>query len=259
MTKLTCIENFIDKEENQYGCFLIEPLEIGQGITLGNSLRRTLLSDLTSYAITGVRINDLTHEFSVIEGLREDVLEVLFNLKEIIFKPSFYSKQKEKKFKAFLNVQGPIIVTAGMFMLPRDLAIILNPRHYICTITDSSQLYLELDIELGKGYKLLHEKAIENIPENNTIGLRASTLLLDSIFMPVKRVNYKIKLIHDTQGNIKESLYLEIWTNGSLSPKRAVQEALKNLLNLYYNLFATPEFLTISSQYANKFFTKLEQ
>lgn len=259
MTKLTCIENFIDKEENHYGCFLIEPLEIGQGITLGNSLRRTLLSDLTAYAITGVRINDLTHEFTIVEGLREDILEILFNLKEVIFKSSFYSTQNTKKFKAFLNVQGPIIVTAGMLNLPRDFATILNPRHYICTITDSSQLYLELDIEMGKGYRLLQEKTTYNIPENNMIKLPSATLLLDSIFMPVKRVNYKIKLIHDTHGNIKESLYLEIWTNGSLTPKRAVQEALKNLLDLYYRLFATPEFLKVSSPYANKFFKTIKK
>ena len=84
MSTLTCIETYIDNEKNHYGCFVIEPLETGQGITLGNALRRTLLSDLTGFSITGVRINDLKHEFSIIEGLREDILEVLLNLKEII-------------------------------------------------------------------------------------------------------------------------------------------------------------------------------
>ena len=85
MTTINCIENYIDKERNHYGSFLIEPLDIGQGITLGNALRRTLLSDLTAFSITGVRVNNLKHEFSVVEGLREDVLEVLLNLKEVIF------------------------------------------------------------------------------------------------------------------------------------------------------------------------------
>ena len=112
MTTLTCIENFIDPENNQYGCFLIEPLQTGQGITLGNALRRTLLSDLTGYAITGVRINNIKHEFSAIQGLREDILEVILNLKEIVFQSSYISRSKAKKWKAFLNIQGPIIVTA---------------------------------------------------------------------------------------------------------------------------------------------------
>ena len=89
MSTLNCIETYIDKEQNYYGCFLIEPLETGQGITIGNALRRTLLSDLTGYSITGVRINNLKHEFSVVKGLREDILEVLLNLKEVIFKRFF--------------------------------------------------------------------------------------------------------------------------------------------------------------------------
>ena len=106
MSKLICIENYINKEKNHYGCFIIEPLELGQGITLGNALRRTLLSDLTGYAITGVRINNLKHEFSIIEGLREDILEVLLNIKEINFKSafSFQETSKNKKLKGFLNV-----------------------------------------------------------------------------------------------------------------------------------------------------------
>ena len=86
MSTLNCIETYINKEKNYYGSFIIEPLEIGQGITVGNALRRTLLSDLTGFAITGVRINDLKHEFALVEGLREDILEVLLNLKEIILR-----------------------------------------------------------------------------------------------------------------------------------------------------------------------------
>jgi len=104
MSTLTCIETYIDNEQNHYGCFIIEPLESGQGITLGNALRRTLLSDLTGFSITGVRINDLKHEFSIVEGLREDILEILLNLKEIIFKCSFPLKQKLQNIK-FISFQ----------------------------------------------------------------------------------------------------------------------------------------------------------
>ena len=101
MNTVTCIETYIDRESH-YGCFLIEPLETGQGITLGNSLRRTLLSDLTSFSIVGARINNLKHEFTTIEGLREDVLEVLLNLKEIVLKNFAFSKETHlSKLKAF--------------------------------------------------------------------------------------------------------------------------------------------------------------
>ena len=152
MSTLTCIETYIDKNEEHYGCFIIEPLEIGQGITLGNTLRRTLLSDLNGYGITGVRINNLKHEFSVIEGMREDVLEVILNLKEIVFKSSLKT-EKTNQLKVFLNVKGPIIVTAGLFQLPENSLKIVNPSQYICTIIDNSEFYIEIDIENGKGYR----------------------------------------------------------------------------------------------------------
>ena len=126
MSTLTCIETYIDNEQNSFGSFIIEPLEIGQGITLGNALRRTLLSDLTGYSITGVRINNLKHEFATIEGIREDILEILLNLKDIIFKSSFkFDKQISElnsiQLKGFLNTKGPIVVTAGMLNLPKGI------------------------------------------------------------------------------------------------------------------------------------------
>jgi len=169
MSTLTCIETYIDNEQNSFGSFIIEPLEIGQGITLGNTLRRTLLSDLTGYSITGVRINNLKHEFATIEGVREDILEILLNLKDIIFKSSFqFDKQISElnpiQLKGFLNTKGPIVVTAGMLNLPKSILKIINSNQYICTITDSSDFYLEVDIERGKGYRLVDEirKKVKN-------------------------------------------------------------------------------------------------
>ena len=250
MNKLTCIENYIDTNNNHFGSFLIEPLELGQGITLGNSLRRTLLSDLTGLAITGVRINNLKHEFSIIEGLREDILEVLLNLKEIKFKNSFSFKENLSlasssgfKLKGFLKIKGPIVITAGMFNLPKNIIKIINPNQYICTIVDNSEIYLEIDIEKGKGYRLGEEYI--KYPK------KRSTLFIDALFMPIKKVNYKIKLIHDTEGNIKESLNLEILTNGTISPERSLQESLKILINLFYPLFVNPNFLMASSELSN--------
>jgi DNA-directed RNA polymerase subunit alpha len=253
MNKLICVESYLQKDQNHYGNFLIEPLEIGQGITLGNALRRTLLSDLTGFAITGVRINNLKHEFAIVDGLREDILEILLNLKEITFRSSFSTQKKQNKLKGFLNIQGPIIVTAGMLQLPKTHLKIINPNQYICTITDKSELYLEIDIEKGKGYRLTEENRKRNMDEKLSPS-RPSTLLIDSIFMPIKKVNYKIKLIHDTNGNIKESLNLEILTNGSITPKRSIQESLKILMSLFYPLFITPNFLAVSSTLAKKFY-----
>lgn len=258
MNKLTCIENYIDKDQNHYGCFLIEPLEVGQGITLGNALRRTLLSDLTGFAITGLRINNVKHEFAIIEGLREDILEVILNLKELIFKSSFINKAKKEnqKFKAFLNVRGPIVVTAGMLKLPKNTLKIINTNQYICTVVDNSELYLEIDIEEGKGYRLADDIQ-KNKTQKRLSPLYPSTLFIDALFMPIKKVNYKIKLIHDTKGNIKESLNIEIVTNGSITPKRALQESLRILLKLLYPMFIEKNFLVVSSDISKNFYNSI--
>lgn len=254
MSTLTCIETYIDKNKNHYGCFIIEPLEIGQGITLGNALRRTLLSDLTGYSISGVKINNVKHEFSIIEGLREDVLEILFNLKEIIFQKSYRFQPEKELFqlKGFLHAKGPLIVTAGMFQLPKNYLSILNPNLYICTIVDNSEFYLEIDIENGKGYKLSEEIRKEKKKKNLVSSKFPSTFFLDTLFMPIKKINYKIKLIYDTSGNIKESLTFEILTNGSITPKRAIQEGLKILVTLFSSLFLNSNFFEISKNLPKK-------
>ncbi len=245
MASINCVEMTINKDNTQKGLFILEPLEVGQGITVGNSLRRVLLSDLTGYAINGVRINNLKHEFTIIEGIREDTLEVLLNLKEIIFKSNFVKNYTPKPLiKAFLKVQGPLIVTAGLFNLPENSLKIINPEQYICTILDKSDLYLEVDISNGKGYTV--STHITETKSFNTLNDFPATLSIDSIYMPVKKVNFKIKLIHDNYGNIKESLNLEIITNGSISPKRSLFEALKILSELFFKLFLNQEVFKIS-------------
>lgn len=258
MTTLTCIETYLDVEKNYFGSFIIEPLETGQGITLGNALRRTLLSDLTGFAVTGVRINDLKHEFATAQGVREDVLEILLNFKEIVFKSACFDKSLSEEFKeekkpsavkqkGFLHVKGPVIVTAGMLKLPNKVLRIINPHQYICTIVDNSELYIEIDIEKGKGYRLSDEHR-KNKFEHKITSAQPSTFFIDAVFLPVKRVHYKIKLIHDTKGNIKESLNFEILTDGSVTPKRSLQEGLKILLNLFYPLFLNQQFNNLSSK-----------
>lgn len=235
MIKLNLVENLNRNTELNFNSFVIEPLNVGQGITLGNALRRILISDITGFAVTGTRINNLKHEFSTIQGVREDVLEIMLNLKEIVIKNSFSLLSKRNnsenfdfKFKGYLNVKGPCVVTAGLFNLPKSFLSIINPNQYICTIEDNSELYIEIDLKRGKGYLI-------NSYENSKVA-NSNTLLIDSVFTPIRKVNFKIKLITDSYGNIKESLVLDIATNGSITPRRALQESLKVLLNLTYPL-----------------------
>ena len=136
-----------------------------------------------------------------------------------------------------------------MFQLPKNTLKILNPNQYICTLVDKKEIYIEIDIEKGKGYRLSDENRKRIINEELFPTNKGSTLSVDAVFMPIKKVNYKIKLIHDTKGNIKESLNLEITTNGSITPKRGLQESLKILMNLFYPLFLNPDFLLSSSDF----------
>lgn len=252
MVKIICIENFIDKDQNHYGNFVLEPLELGQGITLGNALRRTLLSDLSGYGISRIRINNIKHEFTILDGLREDILELSLNLKEVVFKPSFLIEKEKKReqFLGFLQVKGPMIITAGMFCLPKNYLTILNPNLYLCTLLTNTEFYLDVLIEKGKGYKLNEEKKKEETSSLSS-SYFPSNLYLNTIYLPIKKVSYKVKLIHDTKGNIKESLNIEIITNGSITPNRALQESMKILLNLFSSVFKGENFLKISTNFSS--------
>lgn len=221
-------ENKANKE--YFGKFLIEPLEIGQSITLANAIRRTLLSDISGFAITVGRINNIKHEFSPIRGVREDVVEVLLNLREVIFKENENTNQKGMLHDlAYIKKEGPCIITAKYltFSTSNTILEVHNPDQYICTIIDKSIFFLKIYIEKGKGYSYLNTEKPKFF-----FGLK-----IDSLFLPIKRVNYQIILIHDIKGNLKESLILDILTNGSMSPVRALEESLKLLIDLIYPLF----------------------
>ena len=204
-----------------YGQFLITSLRPGQGITIGNQLRRVLLGDLGGIAISAVRIAGISHEFSTIPGTREDILEILLNLKELVFK----SKTQNGQFGR-LKVQGPAVVTADLIQLPPDLEII-NPNHYIATISTSNILEIEFKFEYGTDYKLASQNFLE---ENNNY------LQLDTVFMPVRKVDFKIENVYDTTNNITERLFIDIWTNGSISPKEAIKSASQIIINLFTSL-----------------------
>jgi DNA-directed RNA polymerase subunit alpha len=246
MAKITCVENFITKSYNHFSSFLIEPLEPGQGITIGNAIRRTLLADITGFAITEAKINDVKHEFVTIESVRDDVLEILLNFKEIVFKESVFLTQLEPKEKCkitgFINVQGPCVVTAGMLQLPKNSLSILNPEQYICTILDSSSFFCEILIEKGKNYRTISEKIVTN-KTKDVNSFSSSSLLTDSVFTPVKRASFKVKLIHDSYGNLKESLFFEIVTKANTSPKRCLFESIKYIIDIFYPLIIDSKIL----------------
>jgi len=201
-----------------HGQFIINSLQTGQGITIGNQLRRVLLGDLGGIAISAVRIAGITHEFSTIPGVREDILEILLNLKGIVLK----SKTKKVQFGR-LKVQGPSVITADLIQLPSDLEII-NPNHYIATISTSNLLEIEFKFEYGTGYRLASQSFSEE-DENY--------LQLDTIFMPIQKVDFKIENVYDTNNNISEKLLIDIWTNGSISPNDALESAAQIIIDLF--------------------------
>nr|UQS76293.1 alpha subunit of RNA polymerase [Haslea ostrearia] len=201
-----------------YGQFLINSLRPGQGITIGNQLRRVLLGDLGGIAISAVRIAGVSHEFSTIPGVREDILEILLNLKGIVFK----SKTHETQFGR-LKIQGPNVITADLIQLPQNLEIV-NPNHYIATISTSNILEIELKFEYGVGYQLASQ-TFSDEDENY--------LQLDTNFMPVQKVDFKIENVYDTTNNITERLFIDIWTNGSLSPNDALESAAQIIIDLF--------------------------
>jgi len=219
--QIECIESKTEGTSKQYGRFIIDPLQPGQGITVGNSLRRTLLSDIKGTAITAVRIAGVNHEFSTITGVREDVLEILLNLKEIVLK----SKTNESQIGR-LRVQGPAVITAGLLDLPPEIEVVDN-RQYIATICNNTIFEMEFRIEQGYGYKL-----VDNYSHEQSIDF----LQIDAVFMPVKKFNYTIQEKRINSQLIQEKLILDLWTNGSLSPQQAISEGSKILTNLFHPL-----------------------
>lgn len=219
--QIECTESKITNNREQYGHFIIEPLQKGQGITIGNSLRRTILSDIQGAAIVAVRIAGINHEFSTITGVKEDILEILLNLKEVVVKS--YSKDPQI---GRVRIQGPAVVTTGLFELPQEIELI-DPKQYIATVCNNTIFEMEFRIERGKGYRLM-SKGIDN--------KSVDFLQIDAVFMPTKKINYSIEEKQINITTIEEKLSLEIWTNGSISPQEALSEGANILTNLFHPL-----------------------
>ena len=208
----------------------VEPLERGYGTTFGNSLRRMLLSSLEGAAITSIRIDGVLHEFSTIPGVRDDVTNIVLNLKELCLKMTGNEPRIIR-----IDVEGEKEVTAADIICDADIEI-LNPDLHIATVNEDGKLKIEMTVERGRGYV----PADKNKKPDDTIGV----IPIDSIFSPVKRVNYTVQ---DTRvGNVTDydRLILEVWTDGSLRPEEAVSKAAGILvmhLKLFQNMDGLPE------------------
>ena len=219
--KIECVEM---SEDFKYGKFIVEPLERGNGTTLGNSLRRILLSSLPGAAVTQVKIDGVLHEFSTIPGVTEDVTEIILNIKNLALR---MHGENNKVIK--IDAQGEKVVTAKDIIADPDIEII-NPDLYIATLGEGSRFYMEMSVEKGRGYAT----AEKNKQPGQPIGM----IPIDSIFTPVAKVNYSVENTRVGNRTDYDKLTLEIWTNGALKPDEAASLGAK-ILSEHLNLFIT--------------------
>lgn len=208
-----------------YGKFVVEPLERGFGITLGNSLRRVLLSSLPGVAVSSVKIDGVLHEFSTIPGVREDVTEIVLNLKDLCIKMHGTGPKK-----VIVDAAGTCEVTAGDMIVDSDIEVV-NPQLHLATLDEGARLYMEIILESGRGYVPADRNKRPDMP----IG----QIAVDSIFTPIRKVNFTVEDTRIGQITDYDKLNLEVWTDGTIKPDEAVSLAAKILtehLALFINL-----------------------
>lgn len=225
-------EDITDKERTNeygyevYGKFAIYPFERGFGHTIGNSLRRILLSSLEGAAITSCRINNVLHEFTSIVGVKEDVIYILMNLKKVRCK--LYTDEPQKITLSVRGTKDKTVVVAGDFQTSHNVEIV-NKNEYIATIDERAVLEIEAEVSKGRGYALKEQ--------NQKPGMPAGTLFIDSIFSPVIKVNYEVEPVRVGEKTNYDKLILEVWTDGTISPKDSIIYAAKILrdnLNIFF-------------------------
>jgi DNA-directed RNA polymerase subunit alpha len=228
------------KETANYGLFEFSPLERGYGVTVGNSMRRILLSSLEGWAITSIRIPSVDHEFSTIKGVLEDVTEIILNLKQVRFKKLIDSNDSEK---IFVSIKGKEQFTAGEIARYTNAFEILNPDFVICTMEPYVNLEIELTVEKGRGYVPAEENSLDNAP----IG----EIAIDSIFTPIKNVKYHVEDFRVEQKTDYEKLIFEVKTDGSIHPEEALKEASKIMMR-HLVLFSDESILEDTQVHSQK-------
>jgi len=228
------IECIFSNEDSNYGKFVVEPLERGYGTTLGNSLRRILLSSLPGVAVTSVKIDGILHEFSTIPGVKEDVTEIILNLKKLAIKLN-----GENTKRVLINAIGPKEVTAADILGDSDVEI-FNPELHIATLEENATLIMEINLARGRGYVSADVNKDENTP--------ISVIPTDSIYTPVRKVNFAVENTRVGQMTDYDKLVLEIWTDGSITPSEGVSIGAKIMqehLNLFVELTDSAEGMEI--------------
>jgi DNA-directed RNA polymerase subunit alpha len=208
----------VEEEDERRGIFVAEPLPRGLGHTLGNSLRRVMLSGLPGAAVTKVRIEGVNHEFSTIPGVKEDVVDIILNVKELKFK-----LEREEPIELEITKDGPGMVTAADIELKADVEVV-GPETYIASVSEDGHLDMRLTIEKGQGYA----RAEQNKSDADPIGVIA----IDSLFSPVQRVNYSVAETRAGARADLDSVTIEVFTDGRIEPREALQEASKQLIDL---------------------------
>ena len=227
------INKFID-QDGCYGKFVVEPLERGYGTTLGNALRRILLSSLPGAAVTSVKIDGILHEFSTIPGVKEDVTEIILNLKKLAVR-----LEGESTKRAIINAVGPKDVTAADIICDSDMEI-FNPDLHIATLEENATLVMEINFARGRGYVPAEQNKNESTP--------ISVIPVDSIYTPVTKVNFTVENTRVGQVTDYDRLVLEIWTDGSITPEEGVSIGAKitqEHLNLFIQLTDTTDAMEI--------------
>ena len=215
------INKFID-QDGCYGKFVVEPLERGYGTTLGNALRRILLSSLPGAAVTSIKIDGILHEFSTIPGVKEDVTEIILNLKKLAVR-----LDGESTKRAIINAVGPKEVTAADIIGDSDMEI-FNPDLHIATLEENATLVMEINLARGRGYVPAEQNKTESTP--------ISVIPVDSIYTPVRKVNFTVENTRVGQVTDYDRLVLEIWTDGSITPEEGLSIGAK-IMQEHLNLF----------------------
>lgn len=218
--RIECVEKDVEKN---YGRFVIEPLERGYGTTLGNSLRRVLLSSLPGAAVTSIKIDGVLHEFSTIPGILEDTTEMILNIKQMVLR---YDGNERKLIR--LEQKGPKNVAAGDIEVDSEVEI-LNPGLHIATLDADGRLEIEMTVERGRGYVSADQQPQKNL---DIVGL----IPIDSIYTPVTKVNYTVDNTRVGKRTDYDKLILEVWTNGSIRPEEAISLSAQILIE-YLKLF----------------------
>lgn len=242
----------VDEHSATSATFVVEPLHTGYGMTLGNSLRRVLLSSIAGAAITAFRVEGVTHEFTTIKGVKEDVVDIMLNLKSINL-----DSASEEPVELTLEKKGAGVVTAADIKLTADVEVV-NPEAVICTIDDpKGSIRMHLVVETGRGYRTIDESAERRV--------HSDMIALDAFFSPVQRVRYKVESTRVGQLTNLDKLLLTVDTDGSMSPKDAFEEAAAILVNQYTALAgstsveAAPSLIGGENDGSNKLMMPIEE